>query len=516
MASRAAILALARVEARRLLMHPAVLAGFALFVGPWLYQSVTGDRGHRYPVLQDASWSSQLLLLLPAAGVAIAASLGALREHRHGVTEQFGVQVLTPGARTAAHLLALAPPVLVAAFLSAARIGYLAAQPGAAGSVRFAELGAAPLCVLLAGAVGVLAARLSTSPVTAPLAVVGLAVFTLAAAVNSTSNWRWLAPVTVEPETAAPLPMAALWRPAGWHLLWLAGVAAVLSGSALRRAGARGWWFRGTVVCGASGALLAASMQLGGVPSQVAHQRAELTLHPAATQSCEEHGRVTYCAFPGFQAWIPAWGQVASGVLAQVPTQVAGERYAVRQRIMWTASGDGSSVVPPFATWRKEDAAARTAGAVTVGTLWGDGSSAGDTASDEVAGFATRFAYRVVSGVPAEGERITLLCRSRAAVTLWLAGQSTPGSRQALRSSVSRSSGGLAFPLLGSASGLAFQARSEQLALSLLDRPSNEVGARLRANWALLTSPETSVDEAARLLGVPAPAASEVAGEACS
>jgi hypothetical protein len=171
---RSAILALARVESVRLLRHPALPAATALYAAFWLYDLATGDRAHRFPVLQDESWFIHLPLLLVAAGVLLAANQGALRSHRNSTEPAYEVLVVGRPQRVYAHLLSLLPAVGLSLLLTVARIGYLSAQPGAVGEVRPWELLAGPLCVLLAGVVGVLLSTLATAGAIAPMALVGL------------------------------------------------------------------------------------------------------------------------------------------------------------------------------------------------------------------------------------------------------------------------------------------------------------------------------------------------------
>ncbi|MEV5576223.1 hypothetical protein AB0L06_39850 [Spirillospora sp. NPDC052269] len=513
-AARRAVIALAAVEAFRLLRHPAVLGAFALYLAPWAYEASTGDAAHRFPVLQDASWSSQPILLVVAAGTLLAANLAALRAQRHGVAALYEVLVLTKGQRTTAHLLSLLPVTVLSGAVAVGRMFYLAGKAGAVGHVQPLEVAAGPLCVLLAGVIGILLARLSTSAAVAPLALAGLGIMSFVAAVNNTASWRWLGLIAIESEIAAPLPADLAGRPAGAHALWLSALAVLLAVVALMRSGVRSLTLKATGSLALVAAVAAAGVQLGGVPASTLRARAEATRHPVKYETCSTIGNVSYCSFPDFSGWGAQWAHVAQGILSRTPPDVSTAHYFIRQRIF--SGGDaGTPLPPPLSTWQQDDLAAHTPDAVTVGTDWGEGSAAGDRSSDAVIDFAAEFAFRVVTGKVPGQSRLTMLCRSPSVLVLWLAAQSTAGTQDAFMSMVRRSSGGLSLPLLGSAAGLTFNAREEALVLDLLHRPAGEVAARVRASWAELAASATSTDRAAEILGVPAPDRALAEGSRC-
>ncbi|MFE3906341.1 hypothetical protein ACFXPY_40370 [Streptomyces sp. NPDC059153] len=128
--------------------------------------------------------------------------------------------------------------------------------------------------------------------------------------------------------------------------------------------------------------------------------------------------------------------------------------------------------------------------------------------------FATGFAYRAVTDKVPDQPRLTMVCGARATLVLWLAGQATPGTREALRSTRERTfGGGISLPLLNSAAGLSFEPRAANFAFDLIDHPAKHNTAAVTANWAELTAPATTVDRAAQLLGVKAPPAIPEAGQ---
>ncbi|MGW2618613.1 ABC transporter permease [Streptomyces sp. NPDC001500] len=520
----AGVLALARAESVRLLRHPAVLGGFAAYLLLWGHALLGGDGAGRYPVLQDSSRLVQIPLLLPAAGVLLGANSGALRSRRHGVEPVFAVEGLSFRARTAGHLLAVGPAVVLSALLVCAWIGRLAAEPDAVGTVQWAEVATGPAVVLLAGVLGVLTARLTSSPAAASLLLAVLAVFTLLAAVRNTARWRWLGVIAHENESAQPLPSDLLDRPAGAHLLWLTALAAAGACGALlcgRADSVPEGPHRGTRALWAAAAAAAVLALLGGVlqtrpaSDAVRRARAAAVEHPATQQKCEKRQNVTYCAFPEFTGRVEQWDGVVRGVLARLPDDVGKASYAVRQRIFRAGVETGGSVPLPSAGWEADDRRAGTPAAVPVGTAWSAGGAGQDVESDAVAEFSVLFAYRAVTGSVPNAPRVNSVCGSRAVLTLWLAGQATAGSGAALRDMESRSTGGLTVLVLMSATGVDFDAAEVRLARDLLARPADRIAAGVRAAWAELSAPGTTTARAAQLLGVRAPVRDAADESAC-
>ncbi|AZQ36455.1 hypothetical protein EJ357_25900 [Streptomyces cyaneochromogenes] len=501
-AAGAATRTLARVEAVRLLRHPAVLAAFGLYLAQWAYSGYSGD--DRYPVLHDEDRYTQLSLLLIAAGTLLAANLAALRSYRHGTDAMFDLLVLPPWRRTWALLLALLPVTVLSAVLAGARIGYTAAQDAAIGSPSVAELATGPLVVLLAGAIGVLAARVVRSMVAAPLTLAALGIVTVVGALQPKSDVRWWGLVGIEDENVPPLPTSLTYRPAGWHLLYLAALVTLVAAAAVLRAGGRSTVFRATAGVALLAVIGTGLAQQRGLPDEVREARTTAENAPSSQQVCVERDGVDHCAFPEFKDRYRQWAEVTGGVLRWVPRTAREKRYVVRQHVFLSTVGTG--VVPPLpvAKWAADDRAAGTPGAVPVGTDWGTHS---DLAGDHMLGFAGSFAYRAVTGEAPADARNQAVCRARGALTLWLAVQATDGTREAYDSLTGRSFGGLSLNTFNAATGLGVSAREQDLVRTLLTRRDAEVGAKVKQSWTRLTAADTTTDEAAALLGVPAPPA---------
>jgi hypothetical protein len=494
-----AVLALARVEAVRLLRHPITLAAVLFLVGIWVSGWLTNE-ANRYPVLQDADRDTQLGTMLLLGGAAlIASNLAVLRAHRNGTTALSDVLVLPRPQRTAAHLLALLPLALLAAALTVARIGVLAMAP-AAGRPNPFELATGPVIVLLFGAIGVLFGRLTRSPIAAPLALLAvLALLFVLPLFTRGGPARWLQPVVPEGDAAfaLPMPVHLMARPAGPHLAYLAGLTALVVAAALARSGTR--TIRVVMVAVvASAVTVAGAIAQFAPPSQsMLDARVVAVQRPASQQTCQHLGQVTYCAFPDFAAWIPGWDAEVRAVLRLVPAATAQRPLAIRQRIS-TMDTDGAVPAPPLEAWRADDLAAGTPNAVTVGTRWGDTRSA-----TRLAGLV---AFQVVAGV-GPGTDPTV-CGARAVVVAWLVGQASAASNTGLHQlTVDQHDKGVFLDATQAGAGIFLPDRELTMGLALLDRPASEVAARVTQSWDELTTVDTTTERAAELLGVPTPPA---------
>jgi hypothetical protein len=496
---RRAALALAWVEGIRLLRHPITVAAVLFLVGIWVSGWITNE-ANRYPVLQDVDRETGLGMMLLLGGAAlIAGNLAVLRPHRTGTAALGDVLVLPYPLRTAAHLLALLPLGLLAAVLAVGRVAVLAVAP-AAGRPNPYELATGPATVLLLGAVGVLLGRLTRSAIVAPLALLGLLATLIAIPLlwpSPTASARWFQPVVVEGDAAflLPTPVHLMARPTGPHLAYLIGLIGLVAVAALARGGAR------TVRTASAGATALAVALIGGVlqaapPSRsVLDARVAAEQRPSSQQTCQTLGQVTYCAFPDFTRWIPGWDAQVRGVLRRVPAPQAQQPIAVRQRLV--LQGQDS---PLIAAWVADDVAAGTPNAVTVDTRWGDSRSA-----VRLAGFV---AYRVVTG---ERPGISPLCGARRVTVAWLAGQASAASHTGLRLLAAEQDRNGEFGVFlreaASGFGVLVPHRELAMALALLNRPADEVGARVLTAWDELAAPGTTTERAGEILGVPVPSA---------
>ncbi|WP_428934902.1 ABC transporter permease [Streptomyces sp. ACT015] len=478
-----AVLALALLEGRRLLLSPPVLAALAAFTAWTVWRTPGIEDGH--PALQDVDRATQGGPLLVALAVMLSVNHAVLRSKYRDTERHFSVLALGPGARTAAHALSLLPVALVTAVGVLAHFGYAALLPDAVGHGSPAELAVGPLTVLLFGAFGVLLARVVRSVAAAPIALVLLFLLFVAGALpvgDDERGTRWLLPIVSEPGPVI-FPSDLLGRPAAWHALYLAGLTLVLGTLAVVRAGARGPLALGGLAVAVALAVTGGVLQTGTLPADVRAARERATLTPEKVQSCVRHTGTTYCAYP---EWIPRtdrWAQVvdrireASGVTASDPALV------VRQRI--DARFGPAADTDPEATGTPHQ--------VTVGTSWG---------GNRVPEFAADVAGVLVAGDETKAGRI---CDGRAVTVMWLALSALPDPVGSLRDvRLDDSDTGSALVLSQTEPHSMTEAQTE-VVRDLLDRPRAQVATRVKAHWTELTAPGITAAEAAGLLGAPKP-----------
>ncbi|MEU0439479.1 ABC transporter permease [Streptomyces sp. NPDC006186] len=482
----AAVLALARFEARELLLHVPVFVFLALYLAYSVYRLVVaeGDDRTDYPVLHDVDRGTQAAPQLVALAVLLCVNVAVLRSRRHGTERHFGVLPVRPWRRLLAHVLSVVPFAVLVALVVAAEFVWAAAKPGAVGRGSLAELAVGPLIVLLAGVFGVLLACLIRSAFAAPMFVVGLYVlFAMVAAASdgSAPHWlTWLSPVV--PESGGhPLPSDLLGRPAAWHALYLAGLTVTLLGAALLVSGRRTRPVAVvTAVALAATAVGIAGQSPDGSP-RLTRARTVASVTPEQQQTCTVRAGVTYCAFPEWSGRTADWAAVVDRV-----RHLAGDpkvQLTVRQRVEARYGIASQAAIAPLTG----------PGQVSVGTWWG---------GNRVPEFAVGVASVLVAGSEEEASGI---CDARAVTVLWLALAAQPdlaGAFARIRLDDSTVGPGL---VLAPTEPVAVSAEETRMVRELLDRPREDVTAAVRAGWAELTSPKTSLTRVARLLGVREP-----------
>ena len=165
------LLALCRVEARRLVTHPVFLVALALGVVMFVTANAAGDGGYWM-----VTGPGQITLAL---GTLVAANLAALRSRGAGAGELLEPLVLGERAVTAAQLGAVAAAVGVAGLLVGVELAYTELSDAAAGETRPSALAllAGPVSVSACGALGLALARWAPSAALAVIAVPALFVF---------------------------------------------------------------------------------------------------------------------------------------------------------------------------------------------------------------------------------------------------------------------------------------------------------------------------------------------------
>ena len=492
----AAVLALARFEARELLLQAPVFVFFLLYFGSACWGLFFSDDGmDDYPVLQDVDRATQFGALFVSVFVLTGVNRAALLSRRRGTDRHFETLVMEPWRRTVAHALSAAPMAAAVALTVVLEFTWAALKPGAVGHGSVFELVVSPLTVLLAGVVGVLLARLVPTVLAGPLFVVGfLAAAIIAPTLIGTAHWaRWLSPV-VDETGADPFPSDLMGRPAAWHALYLTGLIALLLSVAVLRAGGRTRLVKTVTAVALAATVAGIAGQSPGDSAALTAARAKAYVTPAKVQSCREHGTSTYCAYPEWTGRTDDWAAVVKRVQSLAGGSAGGERLTVRQRVDARHGLDGDASMNPL-TRRGE---------VTVGTRWG---------GNRVPEFAVGVAGVLVTGDETSGGTV---CDARVVTIMWLALGADDDPMAALRHVRIDDSVTGSDLVLAPTAPLLMDAEQTRIVRELLHMPRYSVTARVKAHWTELTAPKTSLARVAELLDVPAAPEGTKDGDSCS
>lgn len=483
----AAVIALARFEARQLLLHIPVFAFLVLYLAFTGWSLFNGREGmDEFPALQDVDRATQTAPQLLGIALLIIVNRTVLRSHRRGTDRHFDVLVMEPWRRTVAHALSVVPFAVLTALVVAFEIVWAARMPGAVGHPSPTELAVGPLAVLLSGVLGVLLARLFRSSFVAPLFVVGAVILpALLLSADGGPRWQqWLSPVVTE-TGADPFPSELIGRPAAWHALYLVGLIGVLVCAAVLVSGGR------TRIVQAATAVTLAAMVAGvagqsqGDSAALIAARTKMSVSPEKFQTCHEYGRSTYCAFPEWDARAALdWAPVVDRVQSLAGGAAGGERLTVRQRIDARYGLTGDTTFE----------ASSTPGTVTVGTRWG---------GNRVPEFAVGVASVLVAGNEvATSEWCT--GDARVVTIMWLALGAESDPMTAFRNVRLGDSVEGSDLVLAPVNGISMNAEQTWIVRELLQKPRYSVIPKVKSHWTELTSPKTSLARVAELLGVEA------------
>jgi hypothetical protein len=536
------VLALARREGSLLVRHPIFIVGFLMSLG--LFGLFTW---HNAPVLHRDDTHVAGALLPLAAATLMAANLAAIRGARDGTDELFEGLPTEAIAQTAGHLLSLLWAVAASILSIAVMFGYLFLDDPV-GAPRVSELLAAPIGVVICGAIGIALGRWRSHVAIAPMAVVvvgALQILLIQPVVGlhpAAPRAAWFAP-WVPMSLTSGVPPELVIRPAGWHALYLAGIAGVVMVVALMRHGRRPRLL-------ALGVTALCFVAVGGVGQTRPPSQAQLAAivdlleRPEEHQVCRGVSGNTYCAYPAYEGWIERWSGAIGGVLEQLPPEARPEGLVIRQS--FGAYFEGHVDVPQKVSRR---AARGSASAdIEVGPEWGRDSSVaqfefglimpvvaralelpierGDirlTPADvellsehlEPQLNAKRFKklLRTKLKVGGRWEGCRLNGQARAAVGMWLAAQATPATRHAFLRATKETPFGLTFdherrefyylgpfaPLYWSQFGsnlylVGWPDAEFHYAARLLSRSDEAVGEEIRSRWDVFTAPTTPTD----------------------
>lgn len=338
---------LARIESARLATSP------LLWMGPGLsgLVAVTAlDAG-----LPDQSeWLSlggRLLPVLtyPLCGmVLLATNRAALRPRRDGLTELFDSLPTTRSTRSLGLFLALRTPVafgIAVVPVLALCVWFGAGKDGGQSlwarshlGLPFADLGWSNLAMALvlvacAGALGIGLARLLPWSMVAIVALVLIGIASGLLANDDLPRFvGGLSPAVNTPDLPAFLAPFGGW----WHVVYLAGLAAVAVGATFLLDGNRRWGATGLVVAGGLVAIGLTGQQLAfraGVVDQVADAVTRPDDHQVCTDVGTGAGAVEVCVYEDLEPLARPWLATAAAVRAAAPAEAVDGTFVVRQRV---------------------------------------------------------------------------------------------------------------------------------------------------------------------------------------
>jgi hypothetical protein len=502
-AARGVVRALAGREARRLLRHPSFIVGTALtalLLQPAGYTNI----------LPEVDGAAVVAMAILGWATLIATNLAALRSRRDGTDELFDSLPAPAESRTAAHLVSGLAAVPVGIVLFAGYLLYLKAS-GAIGSPNVAEMLVGPALVAGGATLGVLVARWAPHPMAAPAAIVATIFVQGKLSESEASPFRWMA---FSPEGVGLDDGIAFPGPVDWHVLFLLGTVAIAAGLAMARHG-----FSRRVTTFLVGAVMvsgvAAYAQTRPLSDSAARQQAAALTAPDL--ACEVRSGVRYCVEPGYEVRVGQWAPPVQAVLARVPAEVRDRGLVVSMREPNVVGNTDCSPTPML-----QMVSPRVRALVTPEQVWPADNAVhpwrywpwdpGCSFVDHGTVLTVQVGSWAVGLPPAQsaGPPCVASGQARSVLALWLAGQSTAGAPDALATVLHTSEGIGSRDLISFDSspvpnwGVSFAHADVAAALTLLQRPADEVGRVVDANWDRLVDPSTPSSELARLAGVSA------------
>ncbi|MGW3346450.1 hypothetical protein ACWDA3_24325 [Nonomuraea rubra] len=452
-------------EARRLAGHPLVWGATVLVLATQTYLS-RDQQPHLGIDPVNASGLSACL----AGVVLVVASLAASRDGRHGMPESLAALPGRAGHRTRAILLATP---LVAGLAAAVAVGgYLAIRTlggPAAGRLDVWEPLTAVATAMFAATLGVAVGRWARWLIAGPMVVAVLGYLIFMNAQNGPA--AWLLPVMQVHKTDWPD------RPSGIHLLYVLALVAGCAALALLRHRARLAPALALVaavgVAVPSGAAATSTPPVsmpraGWVDLDDVDPRVRERYFGPGAHRCSARQGITYCAYQGYESWIPLWEQAVLPAANVLPPALRARVPRVEQLTStWSYGADWDTyTIRPGMTWGHPDQRFILAQEVA---LWATGLRGG--------------------GDPRH--RCDASGQARTIVTLWIIGQVSPPELPREY----HLDDGYGTRLLAD-----WSAAEVGYAERLLATPGAR--ERVHANWATLTNPATTIDQALPLLGL--------------
>ena len=234
---RASLRPLARVEAEKLIRHPAFLAGvgFVLVGIAMFVRAILSSSGSTW---NDDGWTVGVAVAVLAILTMVAANLAALRDRREDAVEQHMALPVAQSTRTGALIAATAGPAMVVVLLLAGVVGFAISRVPSLTAADQVHLVERLSAVVMLGTLGVALAGWLPSPFVAPVIGWGLL---LVSPGDPPQTWQVLTPW-------ASLRQAEL---ATWHLGYLVGLTVLFGVAALVRSSRS----RSLVIAGVIGAV---------------------------------------------------------------------------------------------------------------------------------------------------------------------------------------------------------------------------------------------------------------------
>lgn len=494
-----ALAPLASAENRALLRHPAFVVGVALTPLMLWAATVAETRWwHRSP--------SIALALVPLGWLTIVATnLLTLRSRRAGTDELFAAAPTPQPVRTNAFLSSAIAAVAVAAVFAIVAVAHgLATIESPVGEPRVSEIAAGPLILAGSVTVGVSVARWLPHWGFGILAAFAVTLIQTPIAEPTSPLWnrteahpaRFLGFLSLPTNVGAPeLEM----RPAGWHLVYLAGLILVMGVVALAREGLP--LRLGAVLAAALALIVGAGWAQIRSPSQA--QLASMTdylTQPRKHQVCTQDVLTTYCAYPEQRERMDDWGQRVAAIRALVPREVAARELEVTDRVP-TRIGSSDCSPQAFVDGLHPDLVP----AVRPAEIWREDGQVhpgpnrfpcGGRRVDEL--FTSMQVGSWAVGLPpnpsASDKRCSAAGQARAVVALWLASEGIASAERTMRDVLDEHPRGLITfehwsdpPMLGAS----FHADDMRLAMALLDLPADRVKRVVQTEWSTLTAAST-------------------------
>ncbi|MDQ1500307.1 MAG: hypothetical protein QOI86_3647 [Actinomycetota bacterium] len=499
--ARAVALALGRVESRQLATGPwfGVGIGFCVLMIVLFGFVWAGEDSHTWVgAIQLTPWFAHPMVGL----VVLAAHRCVTRAARDGADEIFDACPTAAETRTAGFLLSAATPlVTLAVFFAVLEIALTVRAPllhGAIGADSVADVLAAVLLGAGGVALGVALGRWVRFGLAPLVAVVAIGFF-ITGVVNGSARggWKPLAALSTAP-TVNNLSPVFTDRPVWWHLLWLAGLTAVVAVVALAR-------HRRDRAVAVAGALAAAVVLIAGIgatrplPAGSAARIADRIASPEAHQNCRATtGRVDVCVFPFHRALLGPVTERVAPVAAALPAAAA--PLVLRQRF----DGDLGDLPPEVRRKLTEVDLAPRPGEVPLG--FDQGSEVGDDP-----GFHLAFA---ALDLPTEANEemlpAVLAGEARGVVALWLATRGLPAGDAARATTAELPGSPDAFDrgsLLAASAcvvpAVVWSAQDLAAARALLALPESDVAGVISDGWARWADPRTGTDDLLAALGLP-------------